>query len=273
MSEPLVSICVPVCRSWNAICLCIESIEKKTPSPAYKILVNDQSKGLGEGNRLRYLRKLSEDGKIELYEENYYARADLTGHGKGIKTLLEHVDTKYAFLGESDIEVIKDDWLTMLINRIENDYDTSTVLGVGSFKMGGNHWDIKWIAPRYIPAWMLLNMSLYRKFEEPDDWDCSRIPYPLWPHKEIFEGLTPPQDPENDPVMVFRDTGWRLYEKLTYDERFKDLRIISLPSGYVGTRILHYGGIDRNSFRGGQDPYIQKYRNRINARLALLRKE
>jgi len=270
MSKPLVSVCIPVNHAWEAIELCIESIIDRTSEPSYQIIVNDQSGGKGEGNRLEYLRRHADDGNIMLIEDDTYVRSDVQNHGKAIQNMMKHVDTQYAMLFESDLEVIKSDWLSCLISKMEGDREPQTVLGVSPFCGGRNHWDLRWIAPRYVPAWMMLDVPAYRTIESDDDWDCSEIPFDAWPYPRVFEGLTPPRKPENGVMKVFRDTGWRLWETLTFHNP-GGLRILPMPTGYVGLRVRHYGGIDRNSYKGEDDCHIISRRMAIQEQLNILR--
>ena len=170
-------------------------------------------------------------------------------------------------LERSDIEILQPDWLDMLVERM----DKPDVLGVADFKPGRNHFDRMWIAPRYLPDWMLLDMEKYREIEGEDDWDLSFVPYPDWPHPEVFAKQRPLANPDHNPPKVFRDTGWRIWEKMAH-ENPKNYKFVSLPYHWFGEKIHHFGGIDRNSFRP-EFPELQMKLKKIRERLRILREE
>jgi len=229
------------------------------------MIVYDQGKANTEGCRVEYLKDLHRDNIIKLVRGKYRKRSDLDGHGKAIKALLKNCNTELAMLFSSDVEVLHPEWLGVLADMIRS----KKVLGVTNFKPAANHWDRNWIAPRYIPCWMMLNMEAYKDFQGEDDWDLSFVPFSEWKHPEVFKGLKPPANPDYKPIQVFRDTGWRIWEKLEY-ENPKRLRILPLPYGYLDDMIRHYEGIDRNSFRP-EHPFVKGQRKKIQERLKRLR--
>ena len=263
-----VSILIGNCRTWEAIELTIESILKRTAYAPYQIIVYDQSRETDNGSRLPYLWAQAEKGNIKLIEGAYRPRSDLDGHGKAIKVLLENCDTDLALPWDSDIEVLHPLWLDALVDKLKGD----NVLGVGGFNPGLNHWDLMWISPRYVPNWMLLDMAIYKDFQGEDDWDLSFVPFSAWKYPEVFEGQRPPNNPEllNGEVRVFRDTGWRIWEKLIF-ENPRGLKILSLPADWWGNKMRHYCGIDRNSFQPDLPELVEKLRT-IRGRLELLRR-
>lgn len=263
-----VSILIGNCRTWEAIELTVESILRRTAYKPYQIIVYDQSRETDNGSRLSYLRAQTEKGNIKLIEGAYRQRSDLDGHGKAIKVLLDHCDTELAMLWDSDIEVLHPDWLDALVDRLKGE----DVLGIGNCNPGLNHWDRMWIAPRYVPNWMLLDMNIYRNFQDDDDWNLDFIPFSEWRHPEVFEGQRSPNNPEllNGEIRVFRDTGWRIWEKLMF-ENPQGLKMLPLPADWWGNKICHFCGIDRNSFQPDLPELVEK-RKVIRGRLALLRK-
>lgn len=264
-----VSILIGNCRTWEAIELTIESILRRTAYKSYKIIIYDQSRETDNGSRLPYLRTQAEKGNVKLIEGAYRKRSDLDGHGKAIKKLLEHCNTDLALLWDSDIEVLHPNWLGILINSLEG----KNILGVGHFNPGRNHWDLMWISPRYVPNWMLLDMSIYRNFQSEDDWSLDFIPFSKWKHPEVFEGQRPPKNPEllNGEIRVFRDTGWYIWEKLTF-ENPQGLKMLPLPIDWRGNKMRHFCGIDRNSFQPDLPELVEKLKT-IKGRLEGLRRE
>jgi hypothetical protein len=118
---------------------------------------------------------------------------------------------------------------------------------------------------------MLLNMSLYREIEGDNDWGLDYVPFPEWKYPKIYEGMTPPAKPDHNPVQVFRDTGWKIWENLAYKNP-KGYGFAPLPDNWFGKRVHHFGGIDRNSFRP-DFPELQTKLAKIRGRLKLLREE
>ena len=262
-----VSILIGNARTWESVELAIESILKRTSYKPYRIIVHNQARIRDKGNRVAYLNKMAKNGSIKLIEGEYRPRSDLDGHGKSVQKLLSVCDTELALLWVSDIEILKPEWLDMLVERIDGD----DILGVADFKPGRNHFNRMWIAPRYLPDWMLLNMPLYRAIEGNDDWDLSYVPFPEWPHPEVFMGQSPPIHPDHNPPKVFRDTGWRIWEKMA-KKNSRYYRFVPLPHNWFNIQVHHFGGIDRNSFRP-EFPELQMKLTKIRERLEILRKE
>ena len=262
-----VSILIGNARTWCSIELAIESILKRTAYKPYQIIVYNQARIRDKGNRVAYLHKMARKGYIRLIEGEYRPRSDLDGHGKSVKKLLSACKTPLALLWVSDIEILQPEWLDMLVERI----DGPDVLGIADFKPGRNHFNRMWIAPRYLPDWMLLDMEKYREIEGEDDWDLSFVPYPDWPYPEVFAKQPPLANPDHNPPKVFRDTGWRIWEKITHKNP-NNYRLVSLPGHWFGEKIHHFGGIDRNSFRP-EFPELQMKLAKIRERLRILREE
>jgi len=273
-----ISVLIPNRYSWNGICLTIESILKRTTFPNYKIVVCDNSMSKNnragelhkvelldgdDGSRLDYLREQSRKGNIELIEHGLQKKK--YGHGENIKKLLEFCDTDLALLFVSSAEILRGDWLDVIISAIKEDED----LGAARFRPGGNHFDRSWRAPVYWANVMLLNMRLYGDFQEEDDWDLVKIPFSKFAHPEIFDGLPAPANSEESPPRVFGDTGWKLYERLKYKNP-KGLKMQDLPNGFIYEWMKLLGGIDRNSYRP-YHPFVQQQLKEVEQRLAKLR--
>ena len=274
------SILIPNRYSWNGICLTIESILKRTTFPNYKIVVCDNSMAKNnracephkvelldgdDGSRLDYLREQSRKGNIRLIE--ILKQRKKYGHGENIKKLLEKCETDLAMLFVSSAEILRGDWLDIIISRIKMDRD----LGLARFREGGNHFDRCWIAPAYWANVMLLNMRLYRDFQHKNDWNQGVIRLSRFKHPEIFEYLPAPANSEESPPRVFTDTGWKLYERLKYKNP-NGLKMQSFPSGFLYEWMKLIGGIDRNSHRP-HHPFVQQQLKEVEQRLDKLREQ
>lgn len=263
------SILIPNRWSEDAICLTVESILKRTDYPNYKIVVCDNSGGEGEASRLEYLKKQEGLGNIKLIENVIQPVNGKMpyGHGENLKVLLKACDTPLAMLLSSGCEVKRADWLTLVVNLLKTDKD----LGVAKTRKAENHFQNCWAANRYIPNWLLLNMDIYRKFGNPDeDWTLERVPYDEYEHKGAFEGLAPPQHPDPVPLHVFKDTGWRLWDRVHY-ENPNGYGMVEMPFYFPWRIINFFGGMDRNASRPDHE-YVVKTRGQIQERLRILRR-
>jgi len=281
----MIDILIPNRFTWNSICLTIESIVKRTaPTTKYKIIVCDNSaitslSGMNwardpqpvsitgdDGNRREYLRAMARMGYVQLIEKTdpgtHY------GHGENLTLLCAASTADYALLLNSNSEVIRADWLDVLVDLIK---DSEHDLGVARERNGGNHWDLCWITPTYWPNIMFLNMPLYRRHFADHKWELRQIGFEEFERPEIFAGQTPPRTPERTPPLVFADTGWSLWERLHF-ENPAGLRMIPLPDNYWNTHIAWRGGIDRNSHRPDHE-HVRKTLAETDQRLAALRAE
>jgi len=263
------SILIPNRWTGDAICLTIESILKRTNYPDYKIIVCDNSEGKGNTNRVEYLKEMEANGHLKLIENSIKPVNGKTpyGHGENLKVLLRDCDTPLAMLLSSGCEIKDPDWLNQLVELL----DTDKYLGVAKTKAAENHFNNCWAVNRYVPNWMLLNMEIYRKFGNIDeDWELKRVPYDEYEYKYIFSSMTPPSHPDPDPIQVFLDTGWRLWDRLHYENPEKYM-MADLPAHFPWRTINFFGGIDRNYYRPDH-PYVVKMKNGIKRNLELLRK-
>lgn len=278
MSDAQVTVLIPTRNVWDGICLTVESIRARTRGPV-KIIVADNSlapnaracepprtlaPGEDDGNRRGYLRAMASAGYITLIENVDQARK--YGHGENIRIMLERVDTPYAMLFNSTSEILRADWLDVLTNAI---HDPGRDLGVARFRGGGAR-EFDYITPSYWPNMMLLNMQLLRHFFPENRWDLEQIGSESFHRMDLFNGQSP-QNPDRQPPLVFADTAWRLWEKLTY-ENPDGLRMLPLPDSYWKTYIAWYGGVDRNSHRPDH-PHVQLMLGTIGVRLEQLRRE
>lgn len=265
-----VSVLIPNRWSEDAICLTVESVLKRTDYPEFKIVVCDNSEGKGKANRLDYLKSQAIEGNIRLIQNSIERLPDGRmpyGHGENLKVLTKACDTPLAMLLSSGCEIKQADWLNSLISMLNMDKD----LGIAKTRHAENHFQNCWAANRYIPNWLFLNMDIYREFGNPDeDWELRRVPYDDYWRKGDFEGLIPPAHPDPEPLHVFLDTGWRLWERVRY-ENPEGYEIKGLPFYFPWRTINWFGGMDRNAHRP-QHEYVVKTRAQIKQRLEILRR-
>jgi len=264
------SILIPNRWTEDAVCLTIESILKRTNYPDFKIVVCDNSGGKGEASRLGYLKEQERQGNIKLIENVIERNADTGkmpyGHGENLKVLLKACDTPLAMLLSSGCEIKDFSWLRSLVEMLKTDKD----LGVAKTRIAENHFNNCFAANRYIPNWLLLNMDTYRKFGNPDeDWELRRVPFSEYWHKEAFVGLEMPSHPDPDPLQVFLDTGWRLWDRVHY-ENLDGYEMIEMPFYFPWRFINAFIGMDRNAHRPDH-PYVVKTRQQIKRQLDILR--
>lgn len=270
-----VSILIPNRYSWDGICLTLESIFKRTQYPRYEVIVCDNSLAPNnracelhevkilnddDGNRREYLRHQAHLGNIQLIENTSHPRR--YGHGENIKRLIRVCETDFAMLFISSAEIIDGDWLHCFVNHVKDKWD----LGVARNIAGGIHGDSAYKPPVYWPNVMLLDMIKYRDFRDDSDWDLDHIPFSQFERKEMFNGLYLPGNP-----WVFCDTGWRLAERMQYNNPEK-YRLYHMPTHYYMEKINIIGGLDRNSHRP-QIPYMQERFVEIEQRLRVLRSQ
>ena len=151
------SILIPNRYTWEAIELTIESILVRTWYDNFRIIVCDNSHGKGVGNRLEYLKEHERNGTIRLIENEMETgmwiqkpngmSTNRYGHGENLKILLAACETDYAMLLSSGVEILKTDWLDILLGTLKTDKD----LGAARFRPAANHFDTTWKAPVWWP--------------------------------------------------------------------------------------------------------------------------
>jgi len=274
-----VSILIPTRQAFEAIELTVESILARTWYDNFRIIVCDNSHGEGEGNRLEYLKEHEKNGTLKLIENPMETGMWLQkpdgmstnkyGHGENLKLLLKECKADYAMLLSSGVEILKTNWLDILLGLLQTEKD----LGAARFRPARNNFETSWVAPCWWPNAMLLNMSLYRNFTRDDDWDLSKVPYESYKHKHLFDGQRPPQSPDPEGMMVFLDTGYNLWDRLEHDnpEGYRMINIDTKPATVQWQNMFgFYIGIDRNSHRPNH-PFVVAQRSNIIERLKALR--
>ncbi|KKL07185.1 hypothetical protein LCGC14_2588570, partial [marine sediment metagenome] len=123
---------------------------------------------------------------------------------------------------------------------------------------------------RYIPNWMLLNMRIYREFGQDNDWDLEWRRLDEFDRPEMFNGLKPLAHPDPKPEYVFLDTGYRLWERLTYDNP-RGFKMATLVHNFPWKYLRLHDGLDRNAHRPWH-PHVENTRRDIRRRLEEIRK-
>lgn len=278
MSIKSVEILIPTRAVWNGICLTVESILARTDYPHFRVTVCDNSQApnnraceparalpseADDGTRLDYLRAMASCGHITLIENRDQPKR--YGHGENLKLLLDQCSADYAFLFNSTSEIIRPDWISVLVDMLK---DPEHDLGVARFRSGGAR-EHDYITPTYWPNMMLLDMRLYREHFPNHSWELRQVGFENFNRPEIFAGQGYPVNPERKPPLVFADTGYTLWERLTFDNP-AGLMMFPLPENYWNTHIKWLGGIDRNSHRP-EHPHVIETLAEVNRRLAALR--
>lgn len=224
----------------DATALTVESILKRTTYAAYRIFVLDSSSP--DGNDRRYLQAFKRDGRIELFESDIPLK-----HGEAIWRLLNYCRTPLAVLLDSDVTIMRGDWLDLLVGQHERG---GAKLGLAVYQPENAVPDRFWRMPRYLPMCVLLNMETYRGFMHPDDWMEAYFPWKDCRQKNLFDkfGAHPymttglKKSIEAVDNQVFGDTGWRFCERINVDHK-GDAEMGHLSYAFYETFIKHWGAI------------------------------
>lgn len=237
-----VSILISNYNSYEALQLCIESVQKYTEYP-YKIIVCDAK----SDNKIdhEYLKKAEQDERVEVVWGNEW-----TKHGATVDILLNHCDTDLAMILDSDIEILDYSWLKemidlikddiILISNVEKDYKS----GVPSL-------------PDWFQSWfMMLNMNAYK-----DGMQTS------WLHGSgVYNGRE-----------LFFPTGGFFWAKLQTDNPM-GYKLMSIPD-YIQKKYHHFAHVSILGTLAPNEPdleRLQKARDEkfslVCARLTMLRK-
>ncbi len=278
--------CSILISSWwshDALEMTIESILKRTVYDNYKIVVCDSSSS--DSRERQYLRRHRDDGHLELLETN----DGMLKHGEAINWLLRYCSTELACILDSDVEILADDWLSILADFIKNDKD----LGVGDLRKGGCFLNSSiFRGPLYHPSCLLLNMAAYKRIGGEDDWPekgismlGQGISMAGYKYKYKFDGW-PRCEGNNlvynfDPTMagVHYDTGGRFTEKVLW-ENPDGLRMHPLPFNFMrqasgieqAPKLYHFEGMSAHATRLDSD-YMRARVALLHERLRLLRAE
>jgi len=240
------SILIPNYNSFEAICLCIESIRKHTSYPHSIIVYNDRCIN---GVDSAYLRDCLAKGWIdELYEGDVQQT-----HGGSLNILInEKCKTDYAAIIDCDIVIRGDGWLEDLIAEAEKD---PKIIAVVDYKDGGYAFDGGYRTAIYLFWFGLINMQNYNDGMRVD-WMLSVEDRTKEPYRSEFAAIYPPE--KNDYFMnlfraghfpfkqlegwprdrVVNDPGSQLYVKVKYDNP-KGYKVVLLPP-QVRQKFYHF---------------------------------
>ena len=228
-----ISILISSYHSGEALELCIESIKKKTLYKNYKIIVLDSS---GKGSKTReYL------DNTPYIDYQWDAESQLR-HGQALDILTRQCETPLAVILDSDVEILRGDWLHQLTFRpIEDD-----VIGVGHLREGGNFTKYGfWRVPIYLPFCLLLNVDAYRKIGAGvNDWIDHYIPMSEYAYKDRFtEASYRAYHPIDSSLeKVHYDTAGGFSERVLF-ENPDGLTMYPLPPAFIKDTIYHYEGM------------------------------
>ena len=240
------SVLIPNYNSFEAICLCIESIRRHTAYPHRVIVYNDRCIN---GVDSAYLRDCLAKGWIdELYEGDVQQT-----HGGSLNILInEKCKTDYAAIIDCDIVIRGDGWLEDLIAEAEKD---PKIIAVVDYKDGGYAFDGGYRTAIYLFWFGLINMQNYNDGMRVD-WMLSVEDRTKEPYHSEFAAIYPPET--NNYFMtlfkgghfpfrriedwprdrVVNDPGSQLYVKAKYDNP-KGYRVVPLPP-QVRQKFYHF---------------------------------
>ena len=257
-----ISILIPSYHSGEALQLCVESIRKKTTHKNYKIVVLDSS---GKGSETRsYLDNTS-------YIDYQWDVEIPLRHGQALDILTQQCDTPLAVIIDSDVEILRGDWL----NQLTTQPITDEVMGVGHLREGGNFTKHGFFrVPIYLPYCLLVNMDAYRKMGfRATDWVDHYIPMSEYPYKDKFtEASYKAYHAINSSLeKVHYDTAGGFSERVLFDNP-DGLTMYPLPPGFAKNAIYHYGGLSAHRKCLSSERMSPKVK-RIKERLRFLRGE
>ena len=251
----MTSILISSCRGGIACEICIESILKRTKETPYKIVVFDST---GPSPELDYLQEQQLRGNIELITEPTPKL-----HGYAIERLLGMCDTKFAFILDSDVEIIDGNWLGNTARFIQADRDlVVTQFRSGSFSFGMPETAF---APTFWPAHMLLNMDAYRNLGFTGSWIAKHVSIEGYRYRSELGGK------DTGEKFIYYDTGSQLTEKVLYESPGV-YNAILLPRDFWHSQMTHYGGISSN-WPAIKPPRIAHKLEAMKERLDKLRNE
>lgn len=245
INEPC-SILISNKNSYEAIQLCIESINRYTRYPDYKVIVYDD--GSDNVIDLYYLRQAKYYGWIdELIEGDTSDRLSnpAVGHGGTLNILINEIcQTSLAMVIDSDIYVKDYGWLTEMIEKIDLQKDLAIcdVIPRGLFTVQGYR------VPICDFSFGLLNMAVYNDNMRVD-WLPRKADRRDEPFLSIFADIYPPEKSEFfrqkgdkekfQENQVFFDVGSNLWMKTIYDNP-KGYRMIHMPED-TKRKFRHFG--------------------------------
>ena len=219
------SILISNYNSFEAICLCIESIRKHTHYPGYKIIVyNDRCINKVDSE---YLHDCLNKGWIqELYEGDVQQT-----HGGSLNILInEKCQTDYAAIIDCDIVIREGGWLEDLINEAEKH---PKIIAVVDYKDKGYAFAGGYRTGIYLFWFGLLNMNAYRDGMQVN-WRLSVEDRTKEPYLSEFRELYPPET--NDYFQMIFKRGHLPYKTI---EDFPRDRIVNDPGSQLYIKVMH----------------------------------
>jgi glycosyltransferase involved in cell wall biosynthesis len=220
-------------NSFEAIQLCIESIRAKTDYPNYQIIVHDDESS--NNVDIKYLEEAEAKGWIQLIRGNNRKRwgNDFESfsplghpapywHGCALNVLInESCHTDLAMLLDCDIFIKESDWLSRMVEFIDDD-----ILVVAYFVNARAH--VGWPTGRggsqvfYVPGWYrpsfcMINMIPYRDGMQVD-WRGGSADIRDEPYKTLLGMLKKERkDKELEETCIAFDPGSSLWIKMQID--------------------------------------------------------
>ncbi len=227
----LVTLLISSTNIRDPIELCIKSIFKHTKVP-FELIVLDSSDNY---KRIKFLEKLHHSGKIKLLKET----EKLLKHDQALNKMLKYVNTKYFVTLDSDIEILKEGWLSLMLKNIEN--TNADLICAKEFQVSKEITeDQEYSAPDNLK--FAIWMTLYRT--QP----VKKMKDPFKYRKEVV-GKTP----EGRKKIICYDTGIELFYKLrqrrktrevnelnSYFTHYRSIAIFINKTGYFK---YYFGGI------------------------------
>lgn len=160
------SILVSNYNSWEAIQLCLESINKHTNYPFDITVYDDCSTNKVD---LEYLRRQRNIGWLTLIEGK-----KRVGHGEALNTLLDSCESDFACILDNDIQILKTSWLEDFVSLFKNETDI-LACGIEHNLNIGRPAITSWFQTWF----MMLNMKPYRNVAI--NWDKKIIDGTYYP--------------------------------------------------------------------------------------------
>jgi len=217
------SILITNQNSYEAVQVCIESVKYHTKYPNYQIIVYDDCSD--NGVDLPYLRAKQDLGWLRLIEGKEHK-----DHGGSLNILVNEIcQTDLAMILDCDIQILRDNWLTDMINVLSSDEKAIAVCNCLETK---RRREAVYVGP-FCEFWFgLLNMNVYR-----DGMQVDWTPQIIYDKKEITL-YSEDMDAAGIDIFVL-DVGSKLPVRVLYDNP-KGYNIISPIPENITAAFKHY---------------------------------
>ena len=194
--------------------LCLKSVFKHTRAP-FRVIVLDSGDDYTD---IPFLEALHRRGTIRLLKEN----EGLVPHDQALNTMLELVDTEYFATLDSDVEILKNGWLSLMLRAIE--HEDADLVCAREFHVGSEIADDReYCAPD--DTKFTLWMTLYRTRS------VRSMAAPFTYREKIAD-----RTPAGRTRIICYDTGMELFHALK-----KKGTVRELPD--IGSHFTHYGSM------------------------------